>query len=246
MDFCAGFIGLTVSNLLVRIPISEHSFVILSEGNTVSLGTDLLIRTVPHYVLKENDIKEISENVESNQHVKIDFDSSHKILGWLTRGWESHSQSNSSFNSNEKILKFFSFFTALECVIPGLSENDTKGFSSNLNKIIDIVEAHSDPNDRTNLVELLKKVKRPSISISQRFEELAKKVNPSDWEKDVKAFERFNKIRNFLIHRGEAEVELKVPIEEDDVRTLEDLVLRYVSFDLFGKTDLSKYHHFIL
>ena len=54
------------------------------------------------------------------------------------------------------------------------------------------------------------------------------------WEQDVTAFRKFNRIRNSLMHQGEPGVQLVVSVSDEEVRQLEDLTERYVSYKLFG------------
>ncbi len=54
------------------------------------------------------------------------------------------------------------------------------------------------------------------------------------WENDIIAFRKFNRIRNSLVHQGNSNLDLQVPVSEDEVRQLEDLAERYVSLALFG------------
>jgi hypothetical protein len=77
-------------------------------------------------------------------------------------------------------------------------------------------------------------VERSRPTLEQRFENLAREAQLPGWESDVEAFKRFNFIRNRLFHRGELNVRLQVSIGETEVRSLEDLVERYVNFALFS------------
>lgn len=50
---------------------------------------------------------------------------------------------------------------------------------------------------------------------------------------EFEAFRHFNTIRNGLLHRGEDGVRLQVSVRQDEVRSLEDMVERYVNYVLF-------------
>lgn len=54
-------------------------------------------------------------------------------------------------------------------------------------------------------------------------------------ENDKAAFKLFNRIRNGLLHRGDPNVKIHVPVGEE-IQALEDLTERYVNFYLFGDT----------
>ena len=65
----------------------------------------------------------------------------------------------------------------------------------------------------------------------------AGKAGFADWEADVSAFRKFNRIRNDLLHRGEDRIELQVDVGEE-TRQLEDLLERYICFALFQNMDV--------
>jgi len=108
-----------------------------------------------------------------------------------------------------------------------------------IGKLRDLIGAYAgeDEEQLNSCLDRLVNSQRPSLI--DRFAIFAREANMPQWENDVEAFKRFNKIRNGLIHRGDARVRLHVPIGEE-TRALGDLTERYVNFALFGDTAIYK------
>ena len=83
------------------------------------------------------------------------------------------------------------------------------------------------------MVNFLNGLQKPSPSISKGFEKLAKDSKLPGWEQDIIAFNKFNRMRNDLVHAGKT-VESKISVTENEVRTLEDITAKYVSYALYG------------
>jgi hypothetical protein len=61
----------------------------------------------------------------------------------------------------------------------------------------------------------------------------------SGYERDIKAFIKFNGIRNGLLHRGDPNIRIHVKIPgEKEVTALEDLTERYVNYYLFRDSNV--------
>jgi hypothetical protein len=63
---------------------------------------------------------------------------------------------------------------------------------------------------------------------------MAKQAGLPGWEQDIAAFERFNAMRNALVHRGNKNVNLKVTIGKDEVVELQGLTGKYVAWELLS------------
>jgi hypothetical protein len=70
-----------------------------------------------------------------------------------------------------------------------------------------------------------------------KFEKLAKDSKFPGWKQDIIAFKKFKEMRNLLVHAGK-KAESKISVTENEVRTLEDLTARYVSFALYGDANI--------
>ena len=72
---------------------------------------------------------------------------------------------------------------------------------------------------------------RPGLNKS--FADLAKVAKLPGWEADIEAFPKFNHMRNILLHGADKEIQQNVTVGEKEVRTLSDLVERYVNYFFF-------------
>ena len=70
-------------------------------------------------------------------------------------------------------------------------------------------------------------------TLDERFEDLAKTAKLPGWEADIEAFKKYKRMRNMLIHGSDKDVQQKLSVGQEEVRTLEDLVERYVNYALF-------------
>ncbi len=85
-----------------------------------------------------------------------------------------------------------------------------------------------------NLLDKLVKNQKPSLI--DRFTIFAEQAKMPGWKSDIKAFKKFNRIRNDLFHRGDPHVKIHVTIGEEEILALEDLTERYVNYFLFQDT----------
>ena len=75
--------------------------------------------------------------------------------------------------------------------------------------------------------------KKYSPNLNTRFEAFAKQAAIPGWEADVTVFKKYNRMRNLLLHAGQRDIRTHINIEEE-TRTLEDLVERYLSVAFLG------------
>jgi hypothetical protein len=143
-------------------------------------------------------------------------------LWWLMRAWGEH----------EIISKFIALFTPLEMVLEGFG--GSFGPDTRIEKLRQMINSHAndDRDQLLNLVNHLATLLKPGLGT--RFRELAEKAQMPGWVQDVEAFKRFNGIRNALLHRGQPDVQVMVPVSNDEIRQLQDLVERYVCYRLFN------------
>ncbi len=174
-----------------------------------------------------------------------------QLLRWLLKAWD----------EQDNINRFVSLFLPLELLLEAqrpddqepdklkssLSDRELKGLLKQM------IHKHGGEHKRElrdylNLLE----PKRPSLL--SRFRAYASRTGIPNWEKDVEAFERFNRMRNDLFHgRGLRAFEYETlapgtktqstdaPNEEltkmrQALRKLTDLTERYVSYAIFGDT----------
>jgi hypothetical protein len=90
-------------------------------------------------------------------------------------------------------------------------------------------------DDKERLLEYLQSLAERSgaVPLGRRFEALASHWRIPGWRSDIEAFLRFKRMRDFLLHRGDTEISHRLTLG-DEVRSLSDLVERYVSLAIFG------------
>ena len=151
-----------------------------------------------------------------------------EVLAWLLRAWA----------AEDPVLEFVSLFIPLERVIPPLPPMGKEAWDQKRNAILAILEKEASAQDRNELSKFLQTLRPSSPSLARRFKEWATDAALPGWTQDVEAFEKFQKMRNSLVHRGDRSVKSHITVAEDDVRTLEDIAARYVSLALFGNANV--------
>ena len=138
-----------------------------------------------------------------------------KILGWLIRGWA----------EKDIISKFNALFIPLEMTLEGVDGDMPKEQRLQVEKLYNLIakcdEEESEKNALQRLLDRLIENQRPSLR--DRFTQFAKQAKMLGYESDIKAFARFNGIRNGLLHRGDSNVKIHVTVGEDEIKALEDL-----------------------
>ena len=76
-------------------------------------------------------------------------------------------------------------------------------------------------------------VTRIGPTLDDRFEDVAMTAKLPGWEADIEAFKKFKRMRNMLVHGSDTNVQQTLTIGEEEVRTLQDLVERYLNYCLF-------------
>ena len=132
-------------------------------------------------------------------------------------------------------------FIPLEAVIQSTPELAAEAVRE-LNAIKEIVE-QSGSKDKAELISFIDRTKTKfNPTLNARFEELAKKHALPGWELDVEAFKKFNRMRNLLLHMGNKRLSTHINFEQN-TRTLEDLVERYVALEIVGTPTVYQSSH---
>jgi hypothetical protein len=140
-------------------------------------------------------------------------------LYWLLRAW----------NEKDPIVRFLGLFLPIEMVLAGHTaptREDQRLVS--LRRLI----TENGGNHREDLLATLHELENRAPSLVTRFEAMAQELALPDWESDVEAFRRFNRMRARLLHRGLTSVEIEVEVADNDWRNLQDLSERYVAASL--------------
>jgi hypothetical protein len=147
-------------------------------------------------------------------------------LHWLLRAWR----------ERDEMAKFMYLFVPLEAILQSTRElgADSKTEFASIEAIV----RASGAENMDSLLGFLERTKTKfGPSLNARFEEFARSAAMPGWEIDVKAFKKFNRMRNLLLHAADKNVRSHINFEEN-TRTLEDLVERYVSVALLGSSDV--------
>ncbi len=152
-----------------------------------------------------------------------------EVLAWLLRAW----------SDADPIQRFVALFIPLECVIPAIpkKELNESEWGRKRTALLDLAKAHPDKAQRKALSGMIKGT-LVNPPLFERFKSWATQAALPGWKSDIAAFKRFYQMRNRLVHQGTSQVELKVTLEREDVRSLEDITERYISLALFGDADV--------
>jgi hypothetical protein len=228
-DLVAGAIGLRFHRQFV-IELLNENFVALREKDhaTQFYGDSLeLLESVSLYESGVAQMESLLAAIGSARNEAVQFGG--VVLRWLMRAWA----------ERDTVNKFIALFVPLEMVLTGVNTPQT-GLKERARKVRRLIKAHAekDRNELLAFVDSLVERQRPTLE--GRFELLAEEAQSPGWQSDVMAFRQFNSIRNGLLHRGKHNVRLQVSVTEDEVRSLEDMVERYVNFALFRDTAVYK------
>jgi hypothetical protein len=227
-DLIAGTIGLRFHRQFVLELINENFFAMRGEHdfafNNVGPGLELLegIRLNPNGA--EN-LRQLLQAIGQATPGAQEFAAS--ALVWLLRAW----------TERDTMSKFMALFIPIEMILAGYRDNRDTERQEKASMIRNLLATQGGTEANSLLTFFNQIIEQHRPSLASRFEEIAKEAQIEGWEADVRAFRRFNSIRNNLLHRGEREVKLEISLGEElkeETRKLEDITERYVSWALFG------------
>jgi len=226
IDSISGIIGLKLHRQLVLKPLIENSL-ILSGPEPVSSFTGPVIEMLEPISINENagpileSYIEALESIEENVLAKAG-----SVFHWLTKAWR----------EQDSVAKFIYLFIPLEAILQS-DEKAPNEAHRNIEALIELVEKSEDTN-KENLLSFLEMTKKKyGPNLNARFEAFARKSAIPGWEADVTAFKKYNRMRNLLVHAGRKDLRTHINIQEE-TRTLEDLVERYLSVAFLGGHDV--------
>lgn len=226
LDAISGVLGLRVHRQLVLKLLAENCF-IFGEFEPVSSFVSPAVEMLESIESNANTGPHLQHFLEGMTGTPEDsLLKSGAVLHWLLRAWR----------ERDAVSKFMYLFVPLEAILQSSTElvADSKADLESLEAIVKSSNAH-------NKEALLGFIDRAKIkfgpTLNTRFEEFARRAAIPGWELDVKAFKKFNRMRNLLLHAGDKNVRSHINFEEN-TRTLEDLVERYISVALLGISDV--------
>jgi hypothetical protein len=226
LDVVSGVLGLRVHRQLVLKPLVENCF-IAGEFEPVSTFAGPAVEMLENIEANANTEPHLLRLLEGMSNIPEEsLLKGGAVLHWLLRAWR----------ERDAVTKFMYLFVPLEAVLQSNTElvADSK---ADLESLEALVKSSNAPNKDSLLGFLGRAKTKFGPTLSARFEEFAHRAAISDWELDVKAFKKFNRMRNLLLHAGDKRVRGHINFEEN-TRTLEDLVERYVSVALLGSPDV--------
>jgi hypothetical protein len=224
LDLLAGVIGLRFNRQFVMERINENPVAFVGEQRAQRGYGDALM-VLQHVTLNppgERGMSELLRAIGRSPDAGRAFGGT--VLYWLMRAWA----------ERDLIGEFIALFVPLEMVVNTHARLPAGPGRERARTIRALLRRHAGgrQDELIDFLNVLVGSHRPSLE--DRFAWLASAWALPGWESHVAAFRQFNKLRNGLLHRGEARVRLHVSIGEDEVAALDDLVERYVNRALFG------------
>lgn len=228
IDLVAGIIGLRLHRQFVLEPLDENTFV--WEGETrsrnfagphsVALDT---LKLTDHGLAQLESYGHFLRNLTEEPRRKLGL-----VFHWLLRAWR----------ERDPVYKFVAFFLPLEAVLSSIKLAPDVTQKEQANLIRRLIREQRRP-DGENLISLINKgLERLSPTLDDRFVALAQSAQLPGWQGDIEAFRMFKRYRNALVHKGDISVQHRLSVGTAEVRTLEDLVERYVNYYIFSDTDV--------
>jgi hypothetical protein len=222
IDLIAGIIGLRFHRQFVLEPLDENVFAWVGDNpfTTFAGPSCELLENIALTELGAAEMESFRDRLSrlpKEPREKIGL-----IFHWLLRAWREH----------DPVYKFMALFLPLEGLL-NLVAVDLAPQKEQNRLIRDIIKTYAG-DKKTELLELLDlAMSRLNPTLDERFVLLASEAKLPGWEGDIEAFRRFKRFRNALVHRGDKNIQERLTIGEEDVRTLSDLVERYVNYVLF-------------
>lgn len=222
LDAICGLVGIRFHRQFILKPLVENSFIASGPVPISSFVSDSLEVLEP-VALTQFGLASLKSYLELFRRLD-DQGCTYvsRVFQWLLRAWR----------ERDHVAKFLYLFIPLECILGSSDEIDEETKES-IGSLKNLVATSEDVRKKDLLILLDRIESRFAPTLNSRFEALAQTEKIEGWEADIKAFKKFNRTRNLLLHAGKADVQSHLNIDQE-VRTLEDLVERYVAVAVFG------------
>ncbi|MCX7185076.1 MAG: hypothetical protein NTW90_07575 [Nitrosospira sp.] len=226
IDAISGIIGLRFHRQLVLKQLVENVF-ISSGPEPVSSYTGGSVEMLEPIKVQISAQSSLREHIAALEFISEEtLTKGGAIFHWLLKAWREQDQ----------IAKFVYLFIPLEAILPSDIEVPNN-IENNLISLSELIRASS-AEDKESLLRFLEITKtKYGSTLNARFEEFARNAAIPGWEADVAAFKKYNRMRNLLVHAGCRDIHTQLTIEEE-TRTLEDLVERYIGIALLESHDV--------
>jgi hypothetical protein len=222
LDTICGLVGLRFHKQFVLKQLIENPFIASGPLPIRSFSSDS-IEMLESLSLNQFGSSSLRSYLDSLAKLEDqDWSNVSRVFQWLLRAW----------GERDHVAKFLYLFIPLECILGSSDEIDDE-VRKNIDSLKSLVATTEDGVKRDLLTFLDRIESKFAPTLNSRFEALAQEKKIAGWEADIKAFKQFSRTRNLLLHAGKAEVQSHLNIDQE-VRTLEDLVERYVAVSVFG------------
>jgi hypothetical protein len=143
------------------------------------------------------------------------------LFHWLLRAW----------HERDNLYSFIDLFIPLECILgkSKITSEDKRRAKS----IRILINKHAGECSKDLYCFFDKIFQHSGPTLDESFIDLAKTAKLPGWQADIEAFRKFRRMRNELLHGADKDVQQNLSIGDKEVRTLSDLVERYVNYFLF-------------
>jgi len=220
----AGIVGLRFQRQFVLEPYNENALAWKTDTPAQGIGSPVL-ETLEHIRINENGIKHLEALKQPFASLSVDMLAKYSLVfHWLLRAW----------HERDHLHTFLALFIPLEALLTIVTESKMSAEEECWAKAIrKIIKEHGGTEVTALLAFLNRLVTRTGPTLDDRFVDVAESAKLPGWQADIDAFRKFKRMRNMLVHGSDTNVQQILTVEEDEVRTLQDLVERYVNYCLF-------------
>lgn len=220
----AGVIGLRFHRQFVMELLNENSLA-WERDIPVKSQTGPVLENLELISLNDNGINQLEALKKSFASFPIDrIQKDSLIFHWLLRAW----------HERDNLYTFITLFIPLETLLSSLNDSKMSKKDKRHAKSIRML-IKKDAGERSEDLQCFfeRLVQRTGPTLNEMFTELAETAKLPGWEADIKAFRQFNQMRNILLHGADKNVQQNLSVGDKEVRTLSDLVERYVNYFFF-------------
>lgn len=220
----AGLIGLRFHRQFVLEPFNENVLA-WDKGVPIRKYGGVVLENLELIPLNENGIRHLETWRKPFANLSVDkLKNFSLVFHWLLRAW----------HERDHLQTFIALFIPLEAVLTGVTEAKMNEEDKRLAKSIRmLLRKHGAERSKELICFFDRLVTRTGPTLDDRFEDVASTAKLPGWKADTEAFRKFKRMRNTLLHGSETEIDHRLSVGQEEVRTLEALVERYVNFVLF-------------
>jgi len=221
----AGFVGLRMHKQLAMKAVAQNLFVRRPDGRWKSFGFEFIGEAVWETVLDTDAVGIAMQPIEQGMTIE-DRLISERALTWLLCGWR----------ERVPLFKFLAFFLAIEKMTAPFGGTITVSPPNEAREIQTLIQKYAGDRARDLQRFFAKNVTQPREardSLQIRFERLAEEANFPTKQADIAAFAIYKKMRDELMHEGNDNVKLSVPVAVDGTThmiEIEELAVRYLNW----------------